>query len=503
MACLSVSDSGLSLQEAAKTALDCKPSKKSPLRRLGAGEPSQCGASRRRGHLKLRHPSEDAAKTGAKAMDKPADGQWEPPIVLPQNHPARIALNDELHARPPEPLLPPCSVSFLALFVNAAEKAEAWEHLCELAQRYKVPPPAEGANHFSAAFGPFRLKWERHSEYVRYKFIVEGSFTFSEPAIGKVPKDWLEGLPGQTLVARNVLFTSGEPAAPDFDKISEQYFAGNTFAGGMVAGGNARAYTDFRIHSDGFGRLLVENLSLTPRQAGRTIQRMLEIDAYRMLALLALPLAQKLAPFLAECEQELVEITSSMVNAGIAGEPALLERLMKLEAAIESQDSKSHFRFSAAAAYYELVQRRIGELRERRIEGLQLFEEFMERRLAPAMNTCTSAAATLKGLSARVAGVTQLLSTKVNMALEQQNQGVLTSMNRRAELQLRLQQTVEGLSVAAITYYIAGLVGYAAKAVKAEGVHLEPDLVIGASIPFIAAIVAYGLHRVHASISKH
>ncbi|MGO8952560.1 MAG: DUF3422 family protein [Rhodomicrobium sp.] len=436
-------------------------------------------------------------------MDKPAGGHWEPPIILPRNHPARIELNDELHARPPEALIPPCSISFLALCVSGAEKTVAWSHLRELAQRFNVTPPAEGANHFSAAFGPFRLKWERHSEYVRYKFIVDGSFTFSEPAIGKVPKDWLEGLPGQTLVARNILFTIGEPAMPDFDKISEQHFGGNALLGSFVAGGAARAYTDNRVHPDGFGRVLVENLSLTPKQAGRTAQRMVEIDTYRMLALLALPLAQGLAPFLAECEHGLVEITASMVNVGIAGEPALLERLMKLEAAIESQDSKSHFRFSAAAAYYELVQRRIGELRERRIEGLQMFEEFMERRLAPAMNTCSSTAATLKGLSSRVAGVTQLLSTKVNIALEKQNQGVLASMNRRAELQLRLQQTVEGLSVAAITYYIAGLVGYAAKAVKAEGVHFEPDLVIGASIPVIAAIVAYGLYRFRASVSKH
>ena len=229
---------------------------------------------------------------------------------------------------------------------------------------------------------------------------------------------------------------------------------------------------------------------------------MVEIDTYRMLALLALPVARELEPFLGEYERELVQVTSAMVDAGTAGEPALLERLMKLEAAIESEDSKSHYRFSAAAAYYELVQRRIAELREQRIEGLQTFQEFMERRLAPAMATCVATASSLKAASSRVAGVTQLLSTKVNIALEQQNQGVLASMNRRAELQLRLQQTVEGLSVAAITYYITGLVGYAAKAVKAAGVHLDTDLVIGGSIPVIAAIVAFGLHRFRASVSK-
>ena len=436
-------------------------------------------------------------------MDKLAPGGFEAAIGLPRNHPARIELNDELHARPPEALVPPCSISFLALCVRDIEKGQAWAHLCDLAKRFNVTPPDEAASHFSAPFGPFRLKWEQHSEYIRYKFIVDGSFTFLEPAIGKVPKDWLEGLPGQTLVARNILFTSGEPAAPDFDKISERHFGGNTLVGSLVAGGNARAYTDLRIHPDGFGRLLVENLSLTPRQAGRTIQRMVEIDTYRMLALLALPLARELSPFLAESERELVQITSSMVNVGIAGEPALLERLMTLEAAIESQDSRSHYRFSAAAAYYGLVQRRIAELREQRIEGLQLFDEFMERRLAPAMSTCAAASATLKALSSRVSSVTQLLSTKVNIALEQQNQGVLASMNRRAKLQLRLQQTVEGLSVAAITYYITGLVGYGVKAVKAAGVHLDTDLVIGGSIPVIAAIVAFGLHRFRASVSKH
>lgn len=436
-------------------------------------------------------------------MDKPAAGGWAAPLVLPEDHPARIKLNDEVHARLPEALTPPCSISYLALFVSDSEKQQAWQQLCDLANRFHVTLPTEGANHFSAPFGAFHLKWERHSEFVRYKFIVEGSLPFSEPAIGRVPKDWLASLSGRTMVATNILFTQGESAPPDADVISSQYFDGNTLVGSCVAGGNARAYTDFRVRPDGFGRLLVQNLSLTPRQAGRTVQRLVEIDTYRMLALLALPIARELGPFLNGYERELSEVTSSMIGAGAAAEAGLLQRLMKLEAAIESQDSKTHYRFSAAAAYYELVQRRIAELREQRIEGLQLFQEFMERRLAPAMSTCIATAGRLKALSSRVASVTQLLSTKVDIALEQQNQAALASMNRRAKLQLRLQETVEGLSVAAITYYFAGLVGYASKALKAAGVHLDPDLVIGGSIPVIAAIVAYGIHRVRVSVSKH
>ncbi|MGO9546214.1 MAG: DUF3422 family protein [Rhodomicrobium sp.] len=423
-------------------------------------------------------------------------------MTLPPNHSARIALNDEVHARPPEALIPPCSISFLALEVRDREKDDAWLQLCDLAERFNVPPPAEGANHFSADLGPFRVKWERHSEYIRYKFIVDGEPSFLEPAIGKVPADWLQSLSGRTLVATNILFVKGEPAPTDADVISAQYFEGNTLIGSKVAGGNARAYTDFRIRPDGFGRLLVQNLALTPRQAGRTIQRLAEMDTYRMLALLALPTARALSPFLAECERELVQVTSAMVDAGAAGEPGLLERLMMLEAAIESRSSESDYRFSAAAAYYELVKSRIGDLREERIEGLQLFQEFMERRLAPAMNTCIATAARLQALESRVASVTQLLSTKVDIALEQQNQAVLASMDRRAKLQLRLQETVEGLSVAAVSYYIVGLIGYAAKAIKAAGVPFNIDLAIGISIPAVAAFVAYAVHRVRHSVAS-
>ena len=96
-------------------------------------------------------------------MDKPAATRWDAPIILPDNHPARIELNNEVHARPPEALIAPCSISFLALCVRDEERTGAWLQLCDLAKRYGVTPPAEGANHFSAGFGPFRLKWERHS----------------------------------------------------------------------------------------------------------------------------------------------------------------------------------------------------------------------------------------------------------------------------------------------------------------------------------------------------
>ncbi len=424
--------------------------------------------------------------------------------LLPPDHPARMDLNNEVHARPPEELVAPCSISYLAIIADEGGGEEAWRQVAALARRFCVDPPKQGAKHFSASLGPFRIKLERHTEFVRYKFIVERpeGAPFSEPAIARVPEDWLKGLTGRILVATNIMLMRDEPPSLNADEISNKYFGGNMLAGAFVANKAARAFTDFRVHAGGFGRLLVLDYSTTPRQAGRLIQRLVEIDTYRMLALLALPVAQGLSPFLAECESELAQVTGSMVKAGVSAEPELLGRFMELEAAIESQISKSHYRMSAAAAYWQLVQRRIAELREERIEGLQTFREFMERRLAPAMNTCVATAGRLQTLSSTVANATQLLSTKVDIALEQQNQAVLASMDRRAKMQLRLQQTVEGLSIAAVTYYVAGLVGYAAKALKAAGVAVNPDVAMGIAIPFAGAIVAYGIHRVRESVSE-
>ena len=125
----------------------------------------------------------------------------------------------------------------------------------------------------------------------------------------------------------------------------------------------------------------------------------------------------------------------------------------------------------------------------------------MARRFTPAVATCTTVSQRLHDLSERVAQASGLLSTRVDIARERQNQSLLASMDRRAKLQLRLQQTVEGLSVAAVTYYVVGLVGYAVKGLKAGGLQLDTDLASGAAIPVVAALVAFAVHRARRRIN--
>jgi uncharacterized membrane-anchored protein len=423
--------------------------------------------------------------------------------MLPPDHPLRAELNDEVHARPSDSLRAPLRVSYLALLTPPTARANEWLHLGALLKHFGLPPPGDPANHYSVDLGTFSLRFERHSEFTRYTFTVPGAFEdpFALPALAAVPPEWVAALKGEILVASHGAIVPAAPHPPP-EALAARYFDGNVLVGSRVGDDAAVALTDFRVRADGFSRFLILDQMLTPRQAGRLVQRILEIDTYRMMALLALPVARELAPLLAKYEQELSQVTTVLESADEDDEATLLDRLTRLEAHIESREAENHYRFSAADAYYELVQRRIAELREVRIKGLQTFSDFTERRLAPAMNTCRAVSSRQESLSAHVARANELLATRVDITRERQNQALLESMNRRAKAQFKLQQTVEGLSIAAITYYVVGLIGYIAKGLRALGFGVDYEIVQAISIPVVIVVTAFGIHHVRQAVTR-
>lgn len=419
-------------------------------------------------------------------------------MILPPFHSQRFELNNEVHARPPQPLQTPSRLSYIVVVAGQAEREQAIAQIQELSRRFKAHPPDLDTIYSNIDLGPFRLTWERHAEFMRYTFVVPGApeKPFDEPAIGAVPDEWIAAIPGEVIVAAHAVVMPAPKTKLDIGLLSRQHFDAQMLIGSELLSTSAKAFTDFRIHGDGFSRCLIHDRSMTPWQAGRIVQWLLDIDTYRVMALLALPVARELAPRLSKQERELSQITSAMVSATEADEAVLLDRLSKLQAAIEDRHADTHYRFSAAGAYYDIVQTRIADLREQRMEGLQTFEEFTERRLAPAMNTCRAVSHRQVALAERVARATQLLSTRVDLTRERHSQSVLEAMNERAALQLRLQETVEGLSVAAVTYYVVGLIFYLAKAVEALGIGINVYLVTGLSIPVVLVLVAFGVRSI-------
>jgi uncharacterized membrane-anchored protein len=432
----------------------------------------------------------------------PPVGGASPATQLPPDHPDRAVLAAEVHARPPEALETPSRITYVAILVSREERDREWQHVASLCESFGVAAPSPNASHFATNLASLRMKWERHSEFSGFTFVAAGrsATPFSDPPIHRLPRGWLAGIPGRTIFAAHAKVIAGGPGEQDQDFFTN-HFEDHIVVGSEIGDGAGCAFTDFRVHGDGFERFVIHNRSFTARQCGRMVQRLFEIEAYRMMALLTLPLVRPLSEEIAADEQALTELTAALA-AGGADDEALLQRLTRLAAEVQRTVTRTQFRFDACRAYHQLVNSRIAELRERRVAGMQPIEQFMSRRFSPAVATCANIAQRLRELSDRIGQASALLSTRVDIVHEQQNQRLLESMNIRAERQFRLQRAVEGLSVAAIVYYGAGLVGYVAKALKSAGLSIDPDMTEGVAIPVIGVICFWALHRVHRRLAR-
>ncbi|HWI78436.1 MAG TPA: DUF3422 domain-containing protein [Ramlibacter sp.] len=422
-------------------------------------------------------------------------------MVPNKSHPQRVALHNEIHARPPEAMSPPLAISHVVMLGTAQEREASRGHVAALLRDHHLPQPDAQSNHIRMDLGAFRIRWELHTEFVSWSFsrpVEAAGFGEREPptGIGAVPKDWLAALPGECLASLHLWVLPTE-AFESSAQLVKHVLNEDTLVGSTVAGGQGEVYTDFAIHADGFSRMVLLAAGTTPRRLGRLVQQLLEIDTYRMAALLGLPAARDAATVLAFAERELAELAEAIRAAGRHEEPRLLDRLTKLAGQVESQYAGTHSRFSASAAYFELVDRRVEDIGESRLAGLQTLGEFIERRLSPARATCAWATRRQDALSQRVSRISNLLRTRVEIEQQQSSQALLETMNTRQGLQLKLQATVEGLSVAAITYYIVGLVSYLATGAQAIGWPWSSEITAACAIPVVALSVWWALRRLH------
>ena len=414
-----------------------------------------------------------------------------------EEHPLRQGLNNEFHARPPVPLEGPHLVSHLVFKHGRSTIERERENLAKLTQSTVCQSIESSDAHVLIDAGSYRLRWELHTEFSSYTFfraLAPGvELTPDATAFDATHPEWMAAIPGRLLVATQVELRSTIERSPQ-SIVANASPGGRQAVASQVVDGSAFVFTDFRI-DNGFSRFLVLDAGMTKRQAGRMVQRLVELETYRVMALLGLPVAKEVGGWLHAAEKQLAQLMDRIGQATTPeDERSVLASLSKLAAEVEHSVARTTFRFGAAAAYHGLVSQRIAELREVRIPGFPSIDEFMRRRLLPAMATCEAIGRRQEELSARVARNSQLLRTRVDIELERQNQELLSQMNHRARLQLRLQETVEGLSVVVLTYYGSQLVQYLAKGTK-ELHHASTDVITAISIPLIAALVAWGTHR--------
>ena len=389
----------------------------------------------------------------------------EMPMPSVEDHPLRYQLVNELHARPFPSLNVPCTAVFLAVKqpVEAAARDPAVDraHLIDLLDRHGAPHPQPGANHYFGKIGRHTLKWESHTEFVTYTVFTGGQSAraFDPADFGIFPDDWLASAPGARITSALIRVSEWQ----DEDEMQRDiatWFVGESVAVARVLDNAAVIAGDFRIDDAGHARFAVSVAPETgARRTGRIVQRICEIETYKTMSMLGFSRVQRMTGRMGEIDRDLTHLISEMSAEDRPAEDTL-SGLLRVSAELERMVSDAAFRFSATAAYARIVSQRIEVLREERFQGRQTFSEFMMRRYEPAMRTVSSTHERLAAMADRAMRAGELLRTRVDVERSAQNQAVLESMDRRADMQLRLQKTVEGLSVVAISYYAVSLAGY-------------------------------------------
>lgn len=419
------------------------------------------------------------------------------------SHPLREELYEEVHERPSPLLSAPMRASHMVFLSDEGSQEDAFQHVCRLARRYSANLPSPQSTCYYQEFGGFEIRWEKHTEFSSYTFLRRGVSDppFADNALSVIPEDWLEAIPGPMIAGVHCVI-SDAPAPDPFGSELADWFEGQTLFGSRIVDDRADVFTTLRMHSDGFGRILIFNKGLSDYQTGRTLQRLLEIETYRIMCLLGLPQARNIGPRAARLDRQLAQIMDEFGGLSDGEEDQrLLNELTSLAAEVEHYRSTTNYRFAATRAYDSLVSRRKDDLREMKFSGMSSIGKFLERRLEPAIRTCQAVEDQLESLSRRIDRATDLLGARVDVGIESQNQQLLVEMNRRGKLQLRMQQTVEGLSVAAISYYSVGLLKFGLNAMAAAGWPVNPEIGVGLSVPVIVLTVWWLIRRVRRRIS--
>ncbi|MDX1458065.1 MAG: DUF3422 domain-containing protein [Marinobacter sp.] len=416
-------------------------------------------------------------------------------------HPLRNELYNELHSRPFHVLPCPAQVTHIALLTTPEQRTAQFRHWQDLHIMLGEPEPAEDVSCYEATFGSLRIRREMHMEFASYTFINLGVAADHQPfertGISSLPKGWLEKLTGTVVAAFHIDLQQTEASTEtDLTQI-RHWFEGERLVGSSPWEGKARVWGTFRLHSDNFGRFMVLNRDMSDSQLGRLTQRLMEIETYRLMSLLALPLAREMTPSLNAMDQQLAVITQSLADNANIEEREVLADLTNIAARIEAFRAHSTFRFSATRAYHQLVLTRLEELREDELSGHLTITEFMTRRLTPAVETCESVKDRLEDLSRRVDRASDMVRTRVELAIQSQNQQLLSSMDRRSKIQLMMQHTVEGFSVVVISYYLLALLKLALDSAHDAGFDINKSLVLGVAIPVVLGMVFIGVRIIH------
>ena len=433
-----------------------------------------------------------ATKAGPKRQAKDGVEPLSSLRFLP--HHDRPAALGEIHSRP-FPVISSNRVIMHFAFTSEGGAQVSQAVLAELCRSRGETVPASGARYHEINWANGRLRWERHSEFTT--FLWEGPLPkgFLDP-VPNTPFGGSFSQPGMLISASRVEI---RPLTPANLKLLKN-FDPESLCVTLLEDGVSLLATDFRQDGNGMTVFLLLEKSMPPSRIGYFAKTAIDVETYRTLALLGLPLAQSLSARLTGFEAELARLTSQMRAIDSDSVRPLLDTMTDLASELEADAAASLFRFGATRAYGDIVTERLGVLGTAAPSEYKNIGSFLELRLGPALRTCRSVEDRQANLSRKLSRAANLLRTRVEVDIEHQNRNLLESMDKRARLQLRLQQTVEGLSVAAVSYYIAGLFYYLMQAAEH---HLPFGMTSKAATGFFVPVIVLAVWLLVRRIRRH
>lgn len=410
-----------------------------------------------------------------------------------RRHPLFAEAVRAAHTRPAMPLACPGAVYQAVLLVGEGETPGERDSLRALAHRDGLWIQNQSELEMGMQTDGCRLKWERHTEFITLTAYDQsngqGRYLFD-----RLLADLLaSGSHGQ-LYARTRLQVI---EAGDTDAVVRATFGVEPDIRVAVDGSAATLWTDLNHHGVGWTEYVIATQDAAEAQLGRLVQRLLEVETYRLLCYLAVPMLRDLGERIGRIDVSVTALAERCAtNPTPNDERDILDSLTTLSAELQTVASDTEFRFAASLAYSAIVRERLDDIRELREEGYLRLSSAVRRRMDPAMRSCEALLSRQNKISERIRHITDLLSTRVDLALQGQNAAVLRSIDKRADAQLRLQQTVEGLSVVAISYYSLGLLSYLFKGADGVGLPVSGDTLLSILTLPIALLIYLGVRRI-------
>lgn len=412
----------------------------------------------------------------------------------------RISLTNEWHARPNIGLPPPFRCTHILSLREPSREDVAWREISSFCEELGQSGPATDSRFHVITAGNCLLKWESHTEATSHTLLVPGNAQtpFSETALDFLSDRKRDDLLDRLFVGVHVeVMASPGGDDPSGYALARSILGASSIYGGEMSSSAATVWSSFRLDAQGFMRLVVFDHGMNEHRAGRLLQRLLDMETYRMLAMRALPIARHVMSSALELEPKLSRVMEELSAAStLEDRERALHQITELSAQAEELLASHASSFSGARAYARIVERRVEEVNEEVVAGHQRYTNFLMRALAPAMRTCDAAELRVSSLAERVARSANLLGTMVSLQQSRHNQGVLKSMADSARRQLRLQQAVEGFSIFAISYYAVGLTKYFLDSLEESGFDVNATLLSGLAAPLVFAGVFLSVRMV-------